>query len=343
MKTGFGPRHLLPVLMALTIAAPWSCGGEDRQTSPRTYKVGMLHWAAYTPLHVAEAKGFWKDQGLSIEIVNRVSNQELNGDLRNKRVDIALDMMGSWVGMYMEGTPLTIIGETDWSYGGDKIIAQKGLDLGALKGSKVAIYLDQPSVTFFLGTWLKEKGLRLSDVTVVELETTSIAEQFLGGKFPLTVNYDPQALKQYAGGGTGELVKTSRDYPGVIPEGFVAHRDVFATLDKRDLVKFIIGWQRAVKWSKDPANLQEYVKIMREKTFAGDGPFTDEEMQSFIDGVKVHDAKAQLERNSTNTGLYKYLTDLRQLLEENGKLKKDYRPEDLFDNTAIVEALRQVQ
>jgi len=74
----------------------------------------MIHWIAYSPLNVALEKGFWKDQGIDVEVINYGSNQELNSALENFYIDIALDMMGSWVGMILDGVDLTLIGETDW-------------------------------------------------------------------------------------------------------------------------------------------------------------------------------------------------------------------------------------
>ena len=69
----------------------------------------MLHWAAYGPLNVASTKGLFAAEGVDVEVVNRVSNQELNAELTSGRIDIALDMMGSWVGIHLGGTPLKIV------------------------------------------------------------------------------------------------------------------------------------------------------------------------------------------------------------------------------------------
>ncbi len=139
-------RKILPTALLIGFSASWFHCSSDETAKPKL-RVGMLHWAAYGTLNVADKKGLWANEGVDVEVVNRVSNQELNADLTSGRIDVALDMMGSWVGIHLSGTPLKIIGETDWSYGGDQIIAKKTLDLTKLKGQSVAIYLDQPSVT----------------------------------------------------------------------------------------------------------------------------------------------------------------------------------------------------
>jgi len=58
-----------------------------------------------------------------------------------------------------------------------------------------------------------------------------------------------------------------------------------------------------------------------------------------VNAVRIHDESTQFERNQYGGGLYAYLTDLRAFLAENKLLKKDFKPEDVFNNTAIMNAL----
>ncbi|HET8706347.1 MAG TPA: ABC transporter substrate-binding protein, partial [Pseudomonadales bacterium] len=258
------------------------------QAEARTYRIGMIAWIAYSPLNVADTQGLWKKLGVDVEVINFGSNQELNSALQNKRIDIALDMMGSWVGMQQSGVPLTILGETDWSYGGDKIISKKGVDLTTLKGQSIGVYLNQPSVTYFLSKFLEQQKLKLSDVNIVELEPEAMADNFIAGRFNVIVNYDPQALRAI-NNGNGVVAATSASWDGVIPEGFVAHSENYKTMDRQDLVKIFKGWMQAVAWSKDPANWETYKTIINDKTFPVDPPFSDKEIQDMLASVRIHD------------------------------------------------------
>jgi len=308
----------------------------------RTYKVGMIHWIAYSPLNVADVKGMWKNLGVDVEVVNFGSNQELNGALENKRIDIALDMLGSWVGMYQDGIPLTIIGETDWSNGGDKIIAKNDVDMSSIKGSTIGVYLDKPSVTYFLSQYLGANSLKLSDVKVIEVEPEAMADNFIAGRFKVIVNYDPQALRSEREG-NGKVVATSATYPGCIPEGFVARTDTLQSIPKEDLSKIFKGWVQGVRWVKDPANWDEYRTILNTKTFEGEKPYSDQDLKEMINSVSIHDAKTQLGRNRDGGGLQGYLKNLGEFLADSGLLKKDFKPEDIFDNKVIVEVLQNEQ
>ncbi|WP_460033348.1 ABC transporter substrate-binding protein [Megalodesulfovibrio paquesii] len=330
-------RRLLLTALCLAAAASLMLAGASAAQA-RPYKIGMIHWIAYSPLNVAEVKGLWKELGLEVEVVNFGSNQELNGALENKRIDIACDMMGSWVGMYMAGAPLKIVAETDWSFGGDKIIVKKGVTPEQLKSSPVGIYLNQPSVTYFLNKYLASINVPLKDMQLVELEPEALADNFISGRFQAIVNYDPQALRAEREG-NGEVIATSASWEGVIPEGLVARADVLAEIPRADLIKIIQGWAKAVEWSKDSANWTEYMTILNEKTFEGEDAYSEADLKAMLDSVRIHDRATQLARNKD--GLAQYLTDLHVFLKDNGLLAKDFAPADLLASDVAVEALSQ--
>lgn len=305
----------------------------------RTYRIGMIAWIAYSPLNVAANQQIWKNLGVDVEVINFGSNQELNGALENKRIDIALDMMGSWVGMLQSGVPLTILGETDWSYGGDKIISRKVVDMASLKGQSIGVYLNQPSVTYFLSQYLSQQNLGLSDVTVVELEPEAMTNNFIAGRLNVIVNYDPQALRA-VNEGNGIVAATSASWDGVIPEGFVAQTENYKTMNKDDLKKIFQGWLQAVSWSKDPANWKTYTSTLNEKTFPSDDAFSDEVLKEMLDSVRIHDQSAALARNKSGGGLQQYLSDLKVFLKNAGQLKVDYDPATLAD-TSVYQSVLQ--
>ncbi|OQX27504.1 MAG: hypothetical protein BWK80_04925 [Desulfobacteraceae bacterium IS3] len=106
----------------------------------RTYKIGMTQWTGCSPNNAAEVKGFWKSQGIDVQVIMLANNQELYNAFINRRVDIANEMIGTWIGLYLEGIPLKILYESNWSHGGDKIIVKKDFDVKQLKGQTIGIY-----------------------------------------------------------------------------------------------------------------------------------------------------------------------------------------------------------
>ena len=301
-------------------------------------KIGTVAWAGFSPLNVAEAKGFWKEQGLEVEVTIFGSNQEVNGALEAGRLDLALDMIGSWVGLYQTGVPLVIVGETDWSNGGDKIIAKKGYDFTKIKGQRVGVYLDQPSVTYFLDRFLKDHQLNLADVDAVELEPQAMSDNFIAGRLSLIVNYDPQALRAEKDGG-GIVAATSATYPGVIPEGFAALATNWANISAADKALLWKGWLKAVAWAKDPANWTEYQHILNELTYPNDPDFSTVDLKSMVDAVSIHTPATLAERNRPGGALAGYLEQLHSFLKSRGRLTKDYTPDQLIATDSLVSDL----
>jgi len=301
-------------------------------------RVGTVAWAGFSALNVAEVKGFWKDQGLEVEVLVYGSNQEVNAGLVFGRIDIALDMIGSWVGLHQAGHDIIILGEGDWSHGGDKIIAKLDFDPGSFKGRKVGIYLNQPSVTIFLERFLRSHRLTLGDVELVEKAPQELTDAFISGDLTVIVNYDPQALRA-ASLGNGRVFATSASYPGIIPEGYAARRDHWQAVPEANKLKFWRGILRAVAWLERGENWAEYQRILNEKTFPYDDPFSEAQLREMVDAVHIHNSAKLRERNSRNGGLERYLDDMEAFLSRNKMLRRPFRAGQLLQTQTFMEAI----
>ena len=308
----------------------------------RTYKIGVVPWAGWSPIHVADAKGFWKEQGVDVEVINYYDNTKILSDVRKKRIDIGFDMVGTIVGFYLRGVSLTVISETDWSHGGDKIIIKKGLHVLQFKGRPFGVYLNKPSVTFFLNEYLSTMGMRISDARVIQLDPDRLADKFIAGLFNIIVLYDPHALRA-AQNGNGEVIATSATYEGCIPEGMYMRPDVLAQMPEQDLEKIFKGWIKAVQWIKKPPNWREFKDILNSRTFKDDAPYSDGDLREMMNGVRIHEVSQQLERNRDGGGLHQYLKELNTFFIDNKKFKKEFKPEEIFNNKAIVKVLESIK
>lgn len=303
------------LLVALVVAP--GCGSDPE---PKTkVRIGQNPWAGWAAIDVAKAKGFFDEEGLDVEVVHVTTDQEEATLLQGGRIDIGIGMIGTWIGYANVGDtePLTIVAETDWSYGGDQIITKRTVDTTKLAGKSIAVYLDQPSVSFFLQQYLSElpTPLKLSDIKLVELEASAIADEFEKGTYEVTVNYEPDSLRQLSSTAGGARVKTSRSYPGVIPEGFAVRTSALGKSLSRDTVtKALRGWLKAVDWAygpngngqtADPAHYEEFKSILRNQTFAESGTpaeLTDAEIDGIIRGVHVHPRALWTKVNGPSTG-----------------------------------------
>ena len=301
-------------------------------------RIGTDPWIANYPANVAATKGFWKEQGLEVKIITYETDSERANATKSGKVHCGISMLGSALSWIQEGLPVTVLAETDWSHGGDKFIITKGIEAKALAGKRIGIYVDDTAVCYFLAQALAKHGLTLAQVELVEMEPDAMTKQFLAGKLPAIVNYDPAASNAVAGGGV--QVASTADFPGVMPEGLVANRERWSELSQDQQTKLLRGWVKAVTWSKDPANWQELCTIIRTQTYAGaaEGPKDEAAVKELLAGVLVHDAKTMAKRNQDD--LRNWLTEVKGFLKQNKRLKEDFDPAAIFDPAPIAAASR---
>ncbi|OQX19186.1 MAG: hypothetical protein BWK80_37220 [Desulfobacteraceae bacterium IS3] len=309
----------------------------------KTYKIAMsAGWLGTSPANVAEAKGFWKEQGIDVQVVvmpELVDTQKL---LKNKLVDIDLDIIGSAVEMYMQGIPVVVIAETDWSYGGDQLILKKDADIRNLRGSAIGVYTTQVSLTYFLSLYFSKNSMKLSDFRLLEMELKPMADKFIAGILQGAVLYGPEVMRAVKEG-NGRVVATTADFEGCMTSGIVMLKDTLDATPEDDLIRIFKGWIKAVKWIKDAQNFKEYVEIVNKSIFKGEAPYSEDTIKEMLQEVRIHDDKTMLERVRDGGGLHAHLKDINAFLKANNLLKKDFKPEDLSDNKAILEALKDSQ
>jgi NitT/TauT family transport system substrate-binding protein len=298
------------------------------------YRIATVAWIGWSPLHVASQKGFWDELGVDVAVVDYDDPIVILEAIKAGKIDFAMDMVGSLVGIYMKGEPVVAIAETNWSHGGDKIIVQKGDSLVNHKNSVLGVFLKQPSCLFFLDKYLQEIHLQLSDFRIVQINSYDLAAQFIAGRLPAIVNYEPWA-NDAVKNGNGEVLATSADYSGCIPECLWGYRQRIETIPKQDIHNILRGWIKAVRWSQNPAHKKAYYKILREKTFPTNTDLSAKDFSNMLRNVKIHDANELYERNKLRGGLYKYLNALKLFLEKNDMMDKPFLPEDIFDNQYI--------
>src|SRR5207248_702693 len=116
------------------------------------------------------------------------------------------------------GLAMVVVGESDFSYGGDGIIATKNIkSIADLKGKRVACPEGLPS-HFFLLHLLKQNNLGPKDIELVPADDGGqAATMFASGRVDAAVTWDPwisQADKKTEG--KGHVLITTRDAPGLI-------------------------------------------------------------------------------------------------------------------------------
>jgi len=226
------------------------------QAAAEPFKLAHSTWVGYGPLFVARDKGFFKEEGVEVELVNMEDPKLRFAALAGGKID-ALATTVDTMPLYLkpDGSRYKYLFALDDSKGGDGIIANKDIKtIADLKGKKVAFGEGTVS-QFYLNVLLKDAGLTEADIQAVNMTAGDAGSAFVSRNVDAAVTWEPWLTR---GKQTehGHLLADSSTTPGLITDVVLAPEEVIAK--RGDEIKAIYrGWVRAVEFAKsnpDEAN-----------------------------------------------------------------------------------------
>ncbi|HJQ25460.1 MAG TPA: ABC transporter substrate-binding protein [Blastocatellia bacterium] len=322
--------------MAVLVCLVWLVGCRRPATAGLpTVKVAINTWPGLGPYYVAKAKGFDKEEGVQLDVIMNEDTVGRHSSLAAGEVDMVGITLDSVVIARSRGVPMTVVGQSDFSFGGDGIIAKEGIQTVAdLKGKRVACAEGLPS-HFFLLLVLRKQGLGPQDITFVPADDGSQAAQlFTSGRVDAAVTWDPWISK--AGSLTGgHVLITTRETPGMLL-GIVAANSELLPQRKDQIVRAQRAWLKAVNFCL--AQPDEAAQIMaREFNVPAD------DFKRMAGGAKLADLKEELSTFGTPQApgpIVQLAKDASDLWLKVGAIKSPVEPKDVIDWT-IVDALRK--
>ena len=175
------PRIACLVALIALLAA---CGGEEKPSKPadRTVTVAGPPSTLFAPLYVAQARGYFKQQGVTVRLQNVTAGQDAVALVASGKVDAIVG--GFSAGMFSaleRGLDFKVVGSMGASTGKDPapsalMVSRTAVASGAvkrvadLKGEKIGIAGGPGSAGgYLLASVLATDGLQLTDVKVVNL------------------------------------------------------------------------------------------------------------------------------------------------------------------------------
>lgn len=264
----------------------------------RPVRIAYTHAFPCVPLGIAEHHGFWADAGLQVELRGYQTSREVVTALKDGEVDLAYDMIATWLELALGGAPIVVVGETDWSNGGDKLLLRQGTTIAAQKGKPIAVPLRGSALMLFLRESLAREGLAVPDFPLIEVpEQEKALQLFAEGKVHAVVSNEPWASRiEQAGAIT---VATTAEFPGISPQGFAVRP---AQIDDATLRKFFTVWFRAVAFLHDPARRDAVAEVASIYAFAGTENITAADVAAYAQTTPVHDTATALRHNNLQDG-----------------------------------------
>ena len=210
-------RTLLPLLcLALFAAGP---------AAAEPLKVAHSTWVGYGPFYIAQEQGFFEDEGLEVELILMEDVKTRMPALAAGRVDAAATTVDTVLNFYSARRPFRYLFAVDDSSGGDGIVADNSIrTVAGLKGRRIA-FTEGSVSQFYLSVLLKEAGLSLSDIEMVNMTAGDAGAAFVAGRVDAAVTWEPW-LTRGNRAEHGHVLVDSSTSPGLIT-------DIIVTTEKR--------------------------------------------------------------------------------------------------------------
>jgi NitT/TauT family transport system substrate-binding protein len=220
---------------------------------------------ALSPLYVADAKGFWKDENLDVKLTIFNSGTENQQALLGDAITFGAGGYTEPINLTAQGAPTVIFGFIQGALPYRLMTKSSITETGQLPGKVLAISKVGSLTDQLTRNVLKQAGIDPSKITYQQAGGSSarLAALQSGAVDGALLDSPSYELAQDAGMNT--LVNLAEELPSFPYEVLYAKKE---TIDaKADVfVRFLRGFIKGVAYFKDPANEDEVLKIVAEAT-----------------------------------------------------------------------------
>ncbi len=249
-------------------------------------RIGMNAWPGYEFLYLAQQKGFYREAGVEVRLV------EFNSlsDARRAYERGQIDGLGTTVIEVLQarshpGRNLQIVDVIDYSDGADVILAKPTLTgKESLRGARVGVELGSLGV-YVLVRALEEQGLTLKDITAISLDQLSMRQAYENGELDALVTYPPISIAMMKDGKAVPVYTTAK-IPGEVVD-VIAIDEKMVREHTAAVRKLLNAFRRAVDYAA--SNPAEANKIMAER----EGITPEEFAVALSDGIRLVPASEQ--------------------------------------------------
>ena len=262
---------------ALGIAAALSVSVSAAQT----VKIGTQPWLGYGPLWVAAEKGFFKERGVDVELVNFAWDQDVNAALASGNIQVQCAATNTLITLINQGVDVKGFMLMDASYEADAILANKEItSVADLKGKSVAFEAGATS-DLLLNYALSQNGMSIKDVEHVPMGASEAGLALIAGRVDVAVTYEPYISAALSQGEGYHVLYTSAERPGLISDLLIAEA-AYIEGNPEVVKNIILAWDDAVRFVRE--NPEEGGKIIAD---AVGSPM--EEFTPAFKGVRLFD------------------------------------------------------
>jgi NitT/TauT family transport system substrate-binding protein len=203
----------IAALAGTALAALVLAGAAQAQTK---VNIGISGWTGFAPLVLAKEVGIFAKNGLDVTI-KKIPQKDRHLAMASGDIQCAATTVETWIVWDAAGVKTKQIFQLDKSYGADGMATRASTgSIKDLKGKTVAASAPGTSPYFALAWFLKENGMSVKDVTVVNMEPGPAAQAFIAGQNDAAMTYEPYLSAVREKPDVGKIIATTLDYPMVM-------------------------------------------------------------------------------------------------------------------------------
>ena len=329
------------ILLAAGLLAAATAFAQAPEQKKVTIAVGGKSLFYYLPLSVAERKGYFKDEGLEVEIPDFAGGAKALQALVGGSADMVSGAYEHTINMVAKKQPIkAVVLQAKYSsivllLPKDKAAKYKnGKDL---KGLKIGVTAPGSSTNMFVNNLLAKEGLKPTDVAIVGVGTGSGAFAAMEkGEIDAMSNLDPvisqlEATGKYVAVADSRTEKGMKDiYGGDYHASVIYITDEYIKKNPRTVQAVVNAMVRADKWIAK-ATPQEIVDLMPAEYKAGNPSLYKDALLKNMIGYS-EDGTLSLKAAEN---VYKVLVQFEPSVKAAGKLDLN----QTFDNAFVKKAL----
>lgn len=206
------------IALAASAAVSLATFGTAASAQETKVAIGMSGWTGFAPLTLAKEAGIYKKHGLDVSI-KKIPQKDRHLAIASGDIQCAATTVETWVVWNANGVATTQIFQLDKSFGADGMVVKPGINsIKDLKGKTVAASAPGTAPYFTLAWMLRENGMSVKDVKVVNLEPQAAANAMIAGTAGIdaAMTYEPFLSAVRAKPEAGRIIATTLDYPMIM-------------------------------------------------------------------------------------------------------------------------------
>lgn len=234
-------------------------------TENKKVSTGVLKLTSSAPIFVGIEKGFFKQQGIDLDVQWFDAAQPIAIATASNKVDIgATGITAALYNMVAGGQNLAIVadkGQEHKGYSSNSVLVRTDLwDKGVrkiedLKGKKIGITQMGSTYHYMIGRLLEKHGLSLNDVSLIPLHSmTGIMETLKSGQIDAAIVGEPNLTKVLKDGYGKQITSVGDDIDYQVSAIFFSPNFL---KDKDTAVRFLKGYIQAERYYYDAALVQK--------------------------------------------------------------------------------------